>query len=101
MKKWISGLLSLAMFMTGIGAAVAETSSEHKLLYQGHGSLRIVTREGKVIYIDPYAGDGYDLAADLILISHGHQDHNAVNLIRNRNEDCRIISNTDALVNGA
>ena len=33
MKKWISGLLSLAMFMTGIGAAVAETSSEHKLLY--------------------------------------------------------------------
>jgi len=101
MKKWISGLLSLTMFMTGIGAAVAETSSEHKLLYQGHGSLRIVTRGGKVIYIDPYAGDGYDLAADLILISHGHQDHNAVNLIRNRNEDCRIISNTDALVNGA
>ena len=41
------------------------------------------------------------MAADLILISHGHQDHNAVNLIRNRNEDCRIISNTDALVNGA
>ena len=41
------------------------------------------------------------MAADLILISHGHQDHNAVNLIRNRNVDCRIISNTDALVNGA
>ena len=47
MKKWISGLLSLAMFMTGIGAAVAETSSEHKLLYQVHGSLRIVTREAR------------------------------------------------------
>ena len=37
MKKWISGLLSLAMFMTGIGAAVAVTSSKHKPLY-GHCS---------------------------------------------------------------
>lgn len=24
-----------------------------KLLYQGHGSLRITTAQGKVIYIDP------------------------------------------------
>ena len=59
-----------------------------------------MTREGKVIYIDPYAGEGYDLKADLILVSHGHQDHNAVRLIQNRSEDCRVIYNTDALVNG-
>jgi len=37
------------------------------LLYQGHASLRLTTAEGKVIYIDPYAGTGYDLPADLIL----------------------------------
>lgn len=37
------------------------------LLYQGQASIRIVTDEGKVIYIDPYAEDGYDLPADLIL----------------------------------
>ena len=43
----------------------------HHLLYQGHGSLRIVTSDKKVIYIDPYAGEGYDLPADLILVSHG------------------------------
>ena len=59
-----------------------------------------MTKEGKVIYIDPYAGEGYDLPADLILVSHGHQDHNAVNLIKNRNEDCQVIYNTDAMVNG-
>ena len=41
-----------------------------KLLYQGHGSLRIVTDEEIVIYIDPYAGEGYDLPADLILVTH-------------------------------
>ena len=38
------------------------------LLYMGHASLRIMTGEDKVIYIDPYAGDDYDLPADLILV---------------------------------
>ena len=71
-----------------------------KLLYQGHGSLRIETAEGKVIYIDPYAGEGYDLPADLILVTHGHSDHTAVDLIKRRANDCRIIQYTDALVNG-
>ncbi|MBQ9198018.1 MAG: MBL fold metallo-hydrolase [Clostridia bacterium] len=101
MKKALSGILIFSLLLLGIGGAAAETeASAHKLLYQGHGSLRIVTGEGKVIYVDPYAGDGYDLPADLILVSHGHPDHNAVDLIQNRNEGCRIIYNTDALVNG-
>lgn len=76
------------------------SSGTHKLLYQGHGSLRIVTAESKVIYIDPFAGEGYQLPADLILVSHDHHDHTAVQLIKNRSADCRIITNSDALVNG-
>lgn len=40
-----------------------------KLLYQGHGSLRLITDSGKVIYIDPFAGEGYDVPADLILVT--------------------------------
>ena len=74
--------------------------SGHRLLYQGHGSLRIVTADNKVIYVDPYAGEGYDLPADLILVSHGHMDHNKVELIENRNEGCKVIYNTDALTDG-
>lgn len=70
------------------------------LLYQGHGSLRITTEDNKVIYIDPYAGEGYDLPADLILVSHGHPDHGAVELISSRSDDCQVIYNTDALVDG-
>ena len=101
MKKVLCGILSLSMLLTGCGSALAESAaSGHKLLYQGHGSLRIVTKEGKVIYVDPYAGEGYDLPADLILVSHGHRDHNAVNLIGKRNEGCQIIEYTDALVDG-
>ena len=33
------------------------------LLYQGHGSYRIVSDEGVVIYVDPYAGEGYKSVA--------------------------------------
>lgn len=100
MKRTLCGILSLSMLLFG-GAAMAEsTSAGHRLLYQGHGSLRIVTAEGKVIYIDPYAGEGYDLPADLILVTHGHQDHTAVKLIKKRNEGCQIITWKEALVKG-
>lgn len=33
-----------------------------ELLYQGHGSYRIVSNEGVVIYVDPYAGEGLSYA---------------------------------------
>ena len=101
MKRILCSGLLLSMLLLSCSPAMAEsTSSAHKLLYQGHGSLRIVTSEGKVIYVDPYAGEGYDLAADLILVSHGHPDHTAVHLIGNRNEGCQVIDYKDALVNG-
>lgn len=96
MTKLLSLILSLLLLCP---TAMAEGNAP-TLLYQGHGSLRITTAEGKIIYIDPYAGEGYDLPADLILISHGHPDHTAVDLIESRAEDCRIIRNTDALVDG-
>jgi L-ascorbate metabolism protein UlaG (beta-lactamase superfamily) len=70
------------------------------LLYQGHGSLRITTLEGKVIYIDPYAGAGYNAPADLILITHPHSDHTAVHLIEKQNTDCQTITHQEALVDG-
>ena len=92
-------LLPACLMLFGSAHAMAE-EKENRLLYQGHGSLRIVTAEDKVIYVDPYAGEGYDLPADLILVSHGHRDHNAVDLIQNRSADCRIIYNTDALTDG-
>ena len=101
MKRTLCGILSFSLLLLGCGSAMAEpAASGHTLLYQGHGSLRIVTSEGKVIYIDPYAGEGYDLPADLILVTHGHQDHNNVKLIKNRSEGCQVITWKEALVKG-
>lgn len=83
-------------------SAEPETSAEEApvLLYMGQATMRVVTPEGKVIYIDPYAGDAYDLPADLILVTHGHFDHCAVEKVENRAPDCRIITHEEAVVDG-
>ena len=70
-----------------------------KLYYQGHGSFRITSNAGQVIYVDPYAGNGYDLLADIILVTHQHSDHNQIQLCT-QNTDCQIISNKEALTGG-
>lgn len=70
------------------------------LLYQGQASIRIITAEGKVIYVDPYAGNDYELYADLILVTHPHYDHNMVDKVQNRNPGCEIITQAEAIQNG-
>ena len=70
-----------------------------KLLYQGHGSLRLTTDSGKIIFIDPFAGEGYEVPADLILVTHQHHDHNCIDLPA-KNPDCVIWQNFDALKEG-
>ncbi len=71
-----------------------------KLLYQGHASIRITTAEGKTIYVDPFMGEGYDVPADLILITHGHSDHTQTQLIKTKNPDCETITYKEALKGG-
>lgn len=70
-----------------------------KLLYQGHGSLRLISQTGIVIYIDPYAGEGYDLPADILLVTHQHGDHNQIKLVTQK-QDCVVITNEEALSGG-
>ena len=70
-----------------------------KLLYQGHASLRLTLNDERVIYIDPYAGAGYEKEADFILITHQHHDHTAIHKVIQK-DSCRIISNKEALVSG-
>lgn len=77
-----------------------EDTEQARLLYQGQGSIRIVSPEGKVIYIDPYAGTGYDLPADLILVTHDDPDHNKIAKVALRNEGCQIITQDEALAGG-
>ena len=70
-----------------------------RLLFQGHASFRLTTDDGRVIYLDPYKGKGYDLPADLILVTHQHTDHNKIKRCAQK-PDCRIITNVEALEGG-
>jgi L-ascorbate metabolism protein UlaG (beta-lactamase superfamily) len=70
-----------------------------KLLYQGHGSYRLTANDGRVIFVDPYAGKGYDVPADIILVTHQHHDHNKIKRVTQK-PDCQIISNIEALSGG-
>lgn len=66
--------------------------------YLGHGSLKLLLKNGKVCYIDPFAGDDYKEPADLILITHEHYDHTKIDLIPNY-ENVRIIRAADCFGN--
>ena len=53
----------------------------HILSFFGHSAFRIVTKEGLKIWIDPWldnpqaSGRPASIEADLILITHAHEDH--------------------------
>ncbi len=66
-----------------------------ELLYQGHGSLRLITEKGTVVYIDPFMGEGYDVPANLILVTHQHYDHTATNKMPHA-VDCVVWQNGDS-----
>ena len=70
-----------------------------KLLYQGHGSLRFTLCDGRVLYVDPFAGEGYDKPADVVLVTHGHYDHNKLELITQK-VGCKVVTNKEALAGG-
>ncbi len=70
-----------------------------RMLYQGHGSYRFTLNDGAVIYVDPFAGEGYDEPANLILVTHEHPDHTCVDKMPHA-EDCTILRAADFLANG-
>lgn len=70
-----------------------------RMLYQGHGSYRFTLNDGTVIYIDPFAGEGYDVPANLILVTHEHPDHTCVDKMPHA-KDCTILRAADFLTNG-
>lgn len=65
-----------------------------RMLYQGHGSYRFTLNDGTVVYIDPFAGEGYDLVANYIVITHEHPDHVMVHKVTCA-DDCAVLRAAD------
>ena len=95
-KELVSAVSEIEQKADNIGEAAAAP----ELFYFGHASMCIVTEDDKVIYVDPYANGDYSRAADLILVTHDHFDHNQIDKVENRNDDCEVITQAEALQNG-
>lgn len=70
------------------------------MLYQGHGSYRLTLDDGTVVYVDPSLGEGYDVAADLVLVTHEHPDHNRAVEWMPHNPGCAVLRAADFLEGG-
>ena len=64
------------------------------MLYQGHGSYRFKLNDGTIVYVDPFAGEGYDESADVVFVTHEHFDHNQVDKMPH-NAGCEIFRAAD------
>lgn len=78
-----TSLLAPPFFLFGcLAAAAGQGAGQAELTYFGRATVKIRTASGFVLYIDPYAPGDYSEQADLVLVSHGHGDHNRVDLVK-------------------
>jgi len=61
------------------------------LKWLGHSGFKIKTKEGKIIYIDPYKIPEESESADFIFITHSHYDHCSI-------EDIQKIANDGTII---
>lgn len=77
----------------------SDTKGKTSMTLIGHASVKIVSKDGKVIYIDPYYNGDYTQKADLVLVTHEHDDHNGISLVT-LNENGKILKSSDMLKGG-
>ncbi len=92
-------LLSILISLFNIDETFSQLPAD-SLHNIGHASMKIKTADGKIIYIDPYQTPGdYSDSADIILVTHSHQDHNNVSLVTQKST-CTVITYAEANLSG-
>lgn len=96
MRKLIAILLMICCLVPIVSCSSRDTT----LTFIGHASLKIVSKNGTVIYIDPaYYDYDYEDKADLILVTHRHDDHAKCSKCELKSDGV-YMNNTDTLVDG-
>ena len=94
----VFAVLFFFIFFLFVGAQQCRAETNPSLKYLGTAFVKIVTSDGKVIYIDPYGVNEPD-SADVVLITHEHSDHNELWRVIQKNS-CQVIRVSNALQGG-
>ncbi len=100
MKRLLSALAIL--LLAALPAPAADTNGV-TIRWHGQSFFEVISSKGTRIVIDPHAIPSYgriSVSADLILISHLHNDHTQVGVVENYNKAKRIDGVVGSLRNG-
>ncbi|OGU31330.1 MAG: hypothetical protein A2057_04920 [Ignavibacteria bacterium GWA2_35_9] len=108
-KQFMGTFLFILFVLPGLYVGSSNSQTGNKVIngvsdslhFIGHASFEIKTSDGKIIYIDPFQGTSADYtdSADIILVTHGHGDHNKENLVTKKST-CTVITHVQSNING-
>ena len=91
MRKLLASLV--AIFLAAGSAWAADPAGKVTIHWHGHSFFDLVTSKGTKIVFDPHAIENYgrqEASADLVLISHEHNDHTQTEVLKNA-EKAKVI----------
>jgi L-ascorbate metabolism protein UlaG (beta-lactamase superfamily) len=89
MLRWFAILLAALVLLPGLAAAQGKAPKHVEIIWHGQSYFEIHSTKGTIIVLDPHALPEYGRLlrppkADLVLISHEHTDHNALEALGNK-----------------
>src|SRR5436305_67617 len=77
------------ILLAGSSASPAEDARQLTIRWHGQSFFEIITTKGTRIVLDPHAIEAYGrkvVQADIVLITHNHDDHNQLSVVENANK---------------
>ena len=97
----IFAMLFMVMGLSFITSGCTKNNRKRfTLSFEGVASIKIKSKAGTVVYVDPGSASGdFSEVADIVLVTHPHEEHLPRKDLQ-RKKDCIEITNKEALLDG-